>query len=138
MGRINLFYVWLIGVILHTVPMALVFAFNLHHLEKSELLICLKNQIFNIGQNLYFCFEILKCAFFHCLIYQRIGEVTSFYISCNEGVKWNFHESKSSISQFWPFKLSVILILISYCQFLFSGGIPHFKFFLSCNKKMSQ
>ena len=66
MGHINLFYVWLRGVIWHTFPMALVYAFNLHNLQKSELLICLKNEIFNICQNLYFfCVEILKCAFFH-------------------------------------------------------------------------
>ena len=101
MGHINLFYVWLRGVIWHTFPMALVYAFNLHNLQKSELLICLKNEIFNICQNLYlFVLRFWNVPSFIILIYQRIGEVASFYISCNEKVKWNFHESKTTISQF--------------------------------------
>ena len=78
MGHINLFYVWLRGVIWHTFPMALVYAFNLHNLQKSELLICLKIEIF-ICQNLYFfVLRFWNVPSFIILIYQRIGESCKF------------------------------------------------------------
>ena len=66
MGHINLFYVWLRGVIWHTFPMALVYAFNLHNLQKSELFNLSKEWDFqHLPEFVFFCVEILKCAFFH-------------------------------------------------------------------------
>ena len=102
MGHINLFYVWLRGVIWHTFPKALVYAFNLHNLQKIRTLNLSKEWDFQHLPEFVFFFVLRfwNVPSFIILIYQRIGEVASFYISCNEKVKWNFHESKTTISQF--------------------------------------
>ena len=66
MGHINLFYVWLRGVIWHTFPKALVYAFNLHNLQKIRTLNLSKEWDFqHLPEFVFFCVEILKCAFFH-------------------------------------------------------------------------